>query len=98
MQSITKNEHDDLLDHQLKPRSPFQLALKRFLKNKVAIVGIVVLLLVLLAALFAPLLTDHDPTIGDLLIVEQPPSSEHILGTDASGRCVLSRLLYWALV
>jgi len=98
MQSITKNEHDDLLDHQLKPRSPFQLALKRFLKNKLAIVGIVVLLLVMLAALFAPLLTDHDPTKGDLLIVEQAPSSEHILGTDASGRDNFSRLLYGARV
>lgn len=98
MQSITKNEHDDLLDNQLKPRSPFQLALKRFLKNKLAIVGIVVLLLVMLAALFAPLLTDHDPTKGDLLIVEQAPSSEHILGTDASGRDNFSRLLYGARV
>lgn len=98
MQSITRNEHDDLLDSQLKPRSPFQLALKRFLKNKLAIVGIVVLLFIMLAALFAPLLTDHDPTKGDLLIVEQAPSSEHILGTDASGRDNFSRLLYGARV
>ena len=98
MQSITENEHDDFLDSQFKPRSPFQLALKRFLKNKLAIVGIIVLLLIMLAALFAPLLTDHDPTKGDLLMVEQAPSSEHILGTDASGRDNFSRLLYGARV
>jgi len=89
---------DDYLNPQLKPRSPFQLALRRFLKNKLAILGVIVLFFIVLVAVFAPLLTDHDPTKGDLLIVEQGPSSEHILGTDASGRDNFSRLLYGARV
>lgn len=98
MQPGTQNKESDFLDAQLKPRSPFQLAVRRFLKNKLAIAGVVVLLLIILSALFAPLLTDHDPLKGDLLIVEQAPNNEHILGTDASGRDNFSRLLYGARV
>lgn len=94
----SKHEQHDFLDAQLISRSPFQLAMKRFLKNKLAIAGVIALLLIVLAAVFAPLLTDHDPTKGDLLIVEQAPNDEHILGTDASGRDNFSRLLYGARV
>lgn len=45
-------------------------------------------------ALLAPLLAPHDPNAGDVLQVLQPPSPEHLLGTDASGRDLLSRLVY----
>ena len=45
-------------------------------------------------ALLAPLLAPHDPNAGDVLQVLQPPSPEHPLGTDASGRDLLSRLIY----
>lgn len=45
-------------------------------------------------ALLAPLIAPHDPNAGDVLAVLQPPSPEHVLGTDASGRDLLSRLLY----
>lgn len=79
-------------------QSPFQLALKRFLKNKLAIVGIIVLVLITLGAIFAPLLTNHDPTYGDLLKIEKGPSEEHILGTDGSGRDNFARLLYGARI
>jgi len=78
--------------------SPFQLASKRFLKNKLAIIGSIILLIIILMAVFAPFITDHDPTKADLLIVDRPPSSEHILGTDASGRDTFARLLYGARV
>ncbi len=75
-----------------------QLAIRRFLKNKLAIAGIVVLALITLGAIFAPLLTSHDPTYGDLLKIEKPPSEEHILGTDGSGRDNFARLLYGARI
>jgi peptide/nickel transport system permease protein len=45
-------------------------------------------------ALLAPLLAPHDPNAGDVLQVLLPPSPEHPLGTDASGRDLLSRLVY----
>ena len=75
-------------------KSPLQLSVRRFLKNKLAIVGLVVLVLIILMAIFAPFLTNHDPVQHDLLKVEQSPTSEHILGTDSSGRDNFSRLLH----
>ena len=86
----------DPLDEQSnrEHKSPFQLSVRRFLKNKLAIVGLVVLVLIILMAIFAPFLTNHDPVQHDLLMVEQSPTSEHILGTDSSGRDNFSRLLH----
>ena len=75
-------------------KSPLQLSVHRFMKNKLAIVGLVVLVLIILMAIFAPFLTVHDPVQHDLLKVEQSPTSEHILGTDSSGRDNFSRLLH----
>lgn len=45
-------------------------------------------------ALLAPLIAPHDPNAGDVLQVLQAPSPEHPLGTDSSGRDLLSRLVY----
>jgi len=75
-------------------RSPGRMALRRFLRHKLAIAGVVVLLLVVLVTVFAPLLTAYDPTKVDLSQVRKPPSADHVLGTDASGRDVFARLLY----
>src|SRR5690625_3892318 len=75
-------------------RTPLQLSVQRFMKNKLAILGVFILLFVILVAVFAPYFADHDPTKSDLMKVEQSPSKEHILGTDASGRDNFSRLVY----
>ncbi|WP_170006257.1 oligopeptide ABC transporter permease [Bacillus fonticola] len=77
-----------------KRNSPFQLALRRFMKNKLAVAGVVILLLIVLATIFAPVFTDLDPERADLLLIERPPSEDHPLGTDSSGRDNLARLLY----
>jgi peptide/nickel transport system permease protein len=50
--------------------------------------------LLVLVAIFAPLLAPYDPNAIDLGDTLAPPSSEHWLGTDASGRDILSRLIY----
>lgn len=52
--------------------------------------------LLIAIALLAPLLAPQDPDTTSVLNVLQPPSSEHLLGTDASGRDLLSRLIYGA--
>ncbi len=90
----TDTVHEQHSTVKEKPKSPFQLALRRFLKNKLAVTGVVVLLLVILAAVFAPLLTQYDPERGDLLAVDSPPGNGHLLGTDSSGRDNWARLLY----
>lgn len=77
-----------------KSNTPFRIALRRFMRNKLAVAGVIVLLLIVLAVTFAPLLTDHNPTKSNLMMVERPPSAEHILGNDGSGRDNFARLLY----
>ena len=59
-------------------------------------IGAAIVLLMVLAALFAPLLAPHDPLDTNFIAILQPPSLEYPLGTDAFGRDVLSRLLYGA--
>ncbi|MCG1027165.1 ABC transporter permease [Virgibacillus halodenitrificans] len=83
-------------DHIEKPKTPAKMALERFLQNKLAVIGTIVLVIIVLMAVFAPLLTSQDPTKSDLMLVENKPSSEHILGTDGSGRDNFARLLYGA--
>jgi len=57
-------------------------------------VAILVLLVVVICAIFAPLVAPHSPNAVDLLAVSQPPSSKHLLGTDTLGRDILSRLIF----
>ena len=68
--------------------------MKRLLKNKLAIMGIIIILLFLILAVFAPLFTSFDPNAIDLKAVGAAPSSTHIFGTDKLGRDVFARILY----
>ena len=56
--------------------------------------GMVVILLFIITAIFAPLLAPHDPYQQDLSKSLQQPSKEYLLGTDQVGRDLLSRLIY----
>lgn len=71
---------------------------RKFMKNRLAVFGLIVLIGIILAAVFAPFLCRYSPTEQNLLIRLQPPSFEHILGTDEYGRDIFSRLLYGARV
>lgn len=66
--------------------------------NPVVVVAGVLLVLIILAALFAPVLAPYDPNAVDLMDPYAGSSPEHLLGTDASGRDILSRLLYGARI
>jgi peptide/nickel transport system permease protein len=54
--------------------------------------------LLVLMAIFAPLLTSYDPIVGDISDSLQPPTAAHWLGTDDQGRDMLARLLYGARI
>ena len=69
---------------------------KRLLKNPVGVITMAYLSLILLIAIFAPLLTSIDPTRADIIAVLQGPSGAHWLGTDSAGRDTLARLLFGA--
>ncbi|MFD1038913.1 oligopeptide ABC transporter permease [Virgibacillus byunsanensis] len=77
-----------------KSRSPFKLALRRFMRNKLAVISVFVLLAIIIICTIAPLLTDLDPERADLLLIEKGPSEEHILGTNGQGQDNYARLLY----
>jgi peptide/nickel transport system permease protein len=77
-----------------KEKTPIQLALSRFSHNRIAIIGLVVMILLILSALFASVLTDYDPIQRDVRGRLQTPNTEHWLGTDALGRDVYTRIIY----
>ena len=70
---------------------------RRTLREPAALISVIFLVLVLLAAIFAPLLTPYDPTATKLADVLAPPfTPEHPLGADGVGKDVLANLLYGA--
>ncbi|RDI96171.1 ABC transporter permease [Meiothermus sp. QL-1] len=86
-----------------KPQSTWALAWRRFRKHKAAMVSLWVVVALVLMALLAPWIAPYSPTAqptGDDLAARyfQPPSREHLLGTDDLGRDVLSRIIYGARI
>jgi peptide/nickel transport system permease protein len=69
-----------------------------FTRNRLSWIGLGLLALIVLLALFAPLLAPYDPLEQNLVARLEPPSAEFWLGTDSYGRDVLSRLLYGARI
>ena len=71
---------------------------RRLSRHRLGMIGLGMLVVLAIAAVFAPLVAGADPVIMDLKLKNQPPSAEHILGTDAIGRDVWARLVYGARV
>ena len=69
-------------------------ALKKLQSNRLAVIGIIFSVTIILSSIFAPLITKYDPQKVDLRSMLKPPSSEHILGTDKIGRDVFARIIY----
>lgn len=78
--------------------SYFQIVSRRFRKNRLAVAGSVIISILFVLALFAPLLSRYDPSRIDVNNILSPPSATHWMGTDESGRDVLSRMIYGARV
>ena len=68
--------------------------IRKFLNNRLAVVGLVIFTIILLASILAPMLTPWNPTEISLRAVNKPPSWEHWFGTDKTGRDVFARVLY----
>lgn len=71
---------------------------RRFLRNRMAVLGLVIISLLVLVALLAPFIADQPPSEQNLRQRLQPPSAEHWFGTDEYGRSVFSRIVYGARV
>jgi peptide/nickel transport system permease protein len=79
-------------------RHPALALLRAIARHRLASAGLVIIALLVLIAIFAPLLAPYGPYQQDLYRVLAPPSRVHLLGTDNLGRDLLSRLLYGARV
>ncbi len=92
-----KDQKDDFLENEDKEftvKSPFQQSLVRFKKNKLAIFGLVVLLVLIVVVMILPIFIDYDPDVINLASILKQPSLTHLFGTDDIGRDVFTRIIY----
>jgi peptide/nickel transport system permease protein len=82
------------MSEQFSDKSGRADAWKRFWRNRLAVVGLVIVACLLLAAILAPLLAPHDPGLQDLAAKRTPPGARFLLGADEFGRDILSRIIY----
>ncbi len=86
-------------DEQLPEPDGFRTVLRRLAgENKLAVVSAAVILLFVLAAVLAPVLTPYTEKDMDLRHRLSPPSPEHLFGTDEGGRDILTRMLFGSRV
>ena len=81
---------------ELHHESPSARAWRRLLKRKSAVLGLFVIVLFILIAVFAPLITPYDPTQQSWTSIRKSPSLQHWFGTDESGRDLFSRVVFGA--
>ncbi len=92
----TGNDTQDIL--RRKKKKPFLENMKKLLRIPLAIFGSIVILLVIVCAIFSPLIAPHDPLAMDIEYFLGGPSLTHPLGTDQLGRDTLSRIIYGSRV
>jgi peptide/nickel transport system permease protein len=74
--------------------SPLRQTMRRFLRHRLAMAGLVIVVLVGLLALLAPVVVSHDPNEIDLRARNAGPSADHWFGTDRTGRDTFARVVY----
>lgn len=84
----------EVLEPVAPPVSTFTTLRQVIFDRPATIAGLVVVILFILVAIFAPLIAPYDPLTQSILQVNKRPSAEHLLGTDGFGRDVVSRLVY----
>jgi peptide/nickel transport system permease protein len=79
-------------------RSESGMFWRAFARNRLAVIGAVIVLVILGLGILAPALAPHDPDRPHLPDKLSPPSSQYLLGTDQFGRDILSRIIFGARV
>lgn len=74
--------------------SPLREATRRYMRNWAAVISLIIVILLILAAIFAPLLHTSDPNALDYNALNQGPTVAHWFGTDPEGRDEYTRILY----
>ena len=68
--------------------------LHRLSKNKLAMAGLIIVLIEIILAVIAPLIIPYDCNAIDVLNAKSGPSAQHLFGTDELGRDIFSRIIY----
>ena len=89
-----KRFEEDILTGKLEYSSYYKDSLKRFRKNKAAMLCLAVIAILVLIAIFAEFVAPFDPNYQDYTAVLAQPSSKHLFGADEYGRDILSRIIY----
>ncbi|MCA9858144.1 MAG: ABC transporter permease [Thermomicrobiales bacterium] len=95
--TIQLGEQLDPATQPLPPKRRFD-TFRKLMVQKASLVGFVICAVFIVLAIFAPIIAPYDPIKIDPVVILQPPSSQHWLGTDELGRDVLSRLIFGARV
>lgn len=69
---------------------------RKLKKNKLAIIGLIIIILITLSAILIPIFSSHDYKTNDLYATNQGPSAEYLFGTDHLGRDLFVRIMYGA--
>lgn len=80
------------------PENPWLKAFRRMLKNRGAALGLSVILFFIAIGALADVIAPYDPVKPDFRALRQPPSTEHLFGTDKQGRDILSRIIHGARI
>lgn len=96
----TQNKHETDLQKEglLKEESQAAVIWRRFARSKTALLGLGLLSILALAAIFAPYIAPEKWDFLDMLAKNKPPSAEHWFGTDQFGRDVFSRIIWGARI
>ncbi|MEC1542234.1 oligopeptide ABC transporter permease [Bacillus subtilis] len=81
-----------------KPETMTRIFFEKFFKNRLAVVGGIILTVIILMAVFAPFIAPYSPESQSLLNKLKPPSAQNLMGTDKFGRDIFTRVLYGARV
>ncbi len=99
-QALTESERANLNNNEfVRPSlSYWQDAWTRLKRDKLAILGLAIILIILLLAIFAPLLSPYEYDEQNFMVANEPPNFEHWFGTDMFGRDLFVRVLYGARI
>ncbi|MDF2473630.1 MAG: glutathione transport system permease protein GsiD [Anaerocolumna sp.] len=98
----TKNNLDNFLENRSElssirkklQKEQRQIRINAFLKNKLSVIGLVIVVIMILIAILAPMIATINPADMDVANRLKPPSTKHWFGTDDIGRDVYSRVIY----
>lgn len=85
---IEKEDKENLI------KSPLKVKIKKFSKNKRAVIGLSVVIIFIILAIIAPIISPYNPIEQNMGERLHSPSATHIFGTDEFGRDIFSRVLY----